>query len=941
MPHNRPEHGKRLLPAAVDPMWRWGGSIGLAFVVGIAYLLAARLSLLLTTPGGVAVFWPASGVAAGALIALGHRAQLPVAVGAMAGTIAAALLGGRNLTGSLVNALCNAAEALITAGLIERYFGPRFSLDSLRQVLGLIAATIVGTALSGIGGTLGFTYLRGSTAPLLTTWQHWFLSDALGILTVAPLLIGLASAAREPPSPREFSEGLVALAVLVVMSGLVISLPREPWVTFVPIALLFPVLLWLAARCQPVFAAAGAFIVAIAIVWTTTFGIGIFGDLSLPIADRILLAQASILAVSLCAIVLAALFAERRQHAAALMESETRLQEALTAGGVMAFDWNARTGLSRRSENAAQILGLEPQQTFNATQFLARVHPDDRARFKSLVRGVRPDSPSYSVTFRFIRPDGREVWFEEASRAEFDADGRAVRLKGLTLDITERKRAEGALRDSEARFRELADNISQFAWTADASGWIHWYNKRWYDYTGTTLEEMEGWGWRKVHHSEHVDRVVQRIRQSFDTGTAWEDMFPLRGKDGNYRWFLSRALPIRNESGEVIRWFGTNTDITEQIEAEKALRELNETLEQRVEAEIRERLQIWNVSQDLLVVADLEGKYLSVNPAWTVSLGWSEHDLLGNTSQWLLHPDDRQRTIAEIGHLAAGRRTLRFENRFRHRDGSYRWLSWKAVPDEGRIYAMARDVTELKQTEEALRRVQRDLARVGRQTTMATMTASIAHEINQPLVAIAMNGIAGLRWLDKEKPDLDEARATLKRIVNDGHRASDVITSIRGMLRKDTQEKVSIDINDLLRQVLALAQGEIENQRVMVQLELLESLPKITAERVPLQQVVLNLVANSIEAMSGVMDRTRLLSIGAQMQEPGEVLITVADTGTGIDPKVMDRIFDPFFTTKEQGMGMGLSICRSIVENQGGRLWASPGSPHGAIFHIQLPSQAR
>jgi PAS domain S-box-containing protein len=936
MPQNRPEHGQRQLPAASDLMWRWAGSIGLTVVVGIAYLLAARLSLaLLTTPGGVAVFWPASGIAAGGLIALGQRARLPVAVGAMVGTVAVALLGGRNFTGSLVNALCNAAEALITAGLIERYFGPRFSLDSLRQVLGLIAATIVATALSGIGGTLGFTYLRGSTAPLLTIWQHWFLSDALGILTVAPLLIGLASAAREPPSRREFTEGLVALAVLLVMSGLVVSLPREPWVTFVPIALLFPVLLWLAARCQSVFAAAGAFIVALTIVWATTFRIGIFGDLSLAIADRISLAQASILAVSLCAIVLAALFAERRQHAAALMEGETRLQAALTAGGVMAFDWNVRTDLSRRSENAAQILGLDPQQAFSATHFLAQVHPDDRARFKSLIRGVRLDSPSYSVTFRYIRPDGREVWFEEAARAEFDAGGGIV-LKGLTLDITERKRAEEALRDSEARFRELADNISQFAWTADETGWIYWYNKRWYDYTGTTLEEMQGWGWQKVHHPEHVDRVVQRIRQSFENGTPWEDTFPLRGRDSSYRWFLSRALPIHNEAGELVRWFGTNTDITEQIEAEKALRELNETLEQRVEAEIRERLQIWNVSQDLLVVADLEGKYLSVNPAWRVSLGWSEHDLLGKTSQWLVHPDDRQRTIAEIAHLAAGRRTLRFENRFRHKDGSYRWLSWKAVPDEGRIYAMARDVTDLKQTEEALRQVQRDLARVGRQTTMATMTASIAHEINQPLAAIVMNGIAGLRWLDKEKPDFDEVRTVLKRIVNDSHRASDVIASIRGMFRKDTQEKVSIDINDLIRQVLALARGEIENQRVVVQLELLETLPKITAERVPLQQVVINLVANSIEAMSDVMDRTRLLSIGAQTHESGEVLITVADTGTGIDPKIMDRIFEPFFTTKERGMGMGLSICRSIVENQGGRLWASPGSPHGAIFHIQF-----
>jgi PAS domain S-box-containing protein len=156
--------------------------------------------------------------------------------------------------------------------------------------------------------------------------------------------------------------------------------------------------------------------------------------------------------------------------------------------------------------------------------------------------------------------------------------GEIVGVNVAAEEITERKRAEAALaaqdqalRESELRFRELADNMSQFAWTADASGSIYWYNKRWHDYAGTTLEAMQGWGWQKVHHPDHVDRVVERIRQSFETGTPWEDTFPLRGKDGDYRWFLSRALPIRNEAGEVIRWFGTNTDVTEQIEAENAL----------------------------------------------------------------------------------------------------------------------------------------------------------------------------------------------------------------------------------------------------------------------------------------------------------------------------------------------------------------------------------
>jgi len=256
------------LHTAADPAQWWVYSIGLAVLVGIAYFLAARLSLaLLTKPDGVAVFWPASGVAAGVLIALGPSARVPVAIGAMVATVVANLLGDRTLLSSLVFAVCNAGEALITAWLIARQFGSHFTLDRLSNVLGLLAAAIVGTAISGIGGTAGFKYLQNSTAPILTTWQHWFASDALGIVTVAPLLIGLAAAMREPPPRGELIEGTLALLVLAMMSGLVIFLPRVPWATVVPIALLFPVLLWLSARCRPVFAAAAAFIVAL-----TSFG---------------------------------------------------------------------------------------------------------------------------------------------------------------------------------------------------------------------------------------------------------------------------------------------------------------------------------------------------------------------------------------------------------------------------------------------------------------------------------------------------------------------------------------------------------------------------------------------------------------------------------------------------------------------------------------------
>src|SRR6266478_5580855 len=227
--------------AVADPTRQWISAIGLAIAVGIAYFLAARLSLsLLTKPDGVAVFWPASGVAAGVLIALGPGARWPVALGAMAATIVANLLGDRTLAAATTFALCNAGEAVLTAGLIERRFGSDFSLDRLRHVLGLLAAAVIGTAVSGVGGTLGFKLFHGSTAPSLTIWQHWFASDALGIVTVAPLLIEVAAAARDPPPQSEAIEGALALMSITVMSALVIFLPRESWATLVQIALLFP-----------------------------------------------------------------------------------------------------------------------------------------------------------------------------------------------------------------------------------------------------------------------------------------------------------------------------------------------------------------------------------------------------------------------------------------------------------------------------------------------------------------------------------------------------------------------------------------------------------------------------------------------------------------------------------------------------------------------------
>ena len=298
-------------------------------------------------------------------------------------------------------------------------------------------------------GTVGFVLFHGSAASPPVIWFHWFSSDAIGIIAVAPLAIGLASFARNLPPRREIVEVLLALATVSLGGALLAFLPNEPWTAALAIGALCPLLLWIASRLRPAFTAVATFIIAITIVWTTIFAIGIFGDLHLSIEERVLGAQATILAISLGALVLAALFSERRLH-------ETRLQDALRAGRVIAFDWDVPADEIRFSQNATGILGLNPQKVLHEAEWRQHIHPEDQPRLVSCLEGARPDQPSTSIAFRYRRPGGGDVWLEKIAIVQFDSAGKPARVNGLMTDITERKHLDEEL-SLAWKSAELAD----------------------------------------------------------------------------------------------------------------------------------------------------------------------------------------------------------------------------------------------------------------------------------------------------------------------------------------------------------------------------------------------------------------------------------------------------------------------------------------------------
>lgn len=510
-----------------------------------------------------------------------------------------------------------------------------------------------------------------------------------------------------------------------------------------------------------------------------------------------------------------------------------------------------------------------------------------------------------------------------AARLARELDKLLQRQTGTSfMEITQRRRAE-------ERFHLAVEAAPSGMIMADSEGRIilvNAYTEKLFGYgrdelTGQKLEMLVPERFRGKHSGLRAGYLTQPTIRPMGVG---RDLFALR-KDGSEFPVEIGLSPIATDQGTMV--LAAIVDITERKQSEEA-RKLRLILETALDAVV--------VMTSDGIVADWNDRAVSI-------FGWLRDEAVGRTMADLIiperyreaHKNGLQRYLRTRQGDALGRR-IELSGIKKNGEEFPVELSISAIQDGERILFVGclRDMTE----HHALRLARTEVARVTQRMAMDEMTASIVHEIKQPLAAIASNANAGLRWLTRIAPNLDEVRDALNRVVTDTNRANEVIDGIRSVFKKENQTKARQDVNKLIREVLTLVGSDTEAQHIAVRTQLSDGLREVPANLVQLRQVIVNLITNAIDAMSTVVDRPRVLRLKTEAHEPSYLLITVEDSGIGIDPESMNRIFDPFFTTKSHGMGMGLSICRSIVENHGGRLSVSLGPSHGSIFHVFLPT---
>jgi PAS domain S-box-containing protein len=555
-----------------------------------------------------------------------------------------------------------------------------------------------------------------------------------------------------------------------------------------------------------------------------------------------------------------------------------------------------------------------------------------------------PDSPRYDVEYRVIRPDGTERIVHSQGDVTWDDSGRPLRQFGVLQDITELRRTEDELRESEERFRTLVQCSSDAYWETDAQ---HRFIRQ---------ESAEGVGYApgasEIAQARHAllrktrwelpylepdAEAWRKHRETLDAHLPFREFELARPTpDGNKFYVSVSALPMFDKSGRFIGYRGVTRNITERKRAEAALR--------RSEAYLAEAQRL---SHTGTLAFNAAGPVYWSDESYRI---WGLDPLQGLPLRepvlQRVHPDDRERVDLEIDEALRQKRGFALGFRIVLPDGTVKHIAGTGKPlfsadgDLAEMVATHVDVTERKRAEEEHERLQQleaDLAHVNRVSIMGELAASLAHEILHPIATARNNARAGMRFLEMSPPNLPEVREALACIVRDADRAKGIVDRMRDHIKKAPARSEPFDLNAAVDEVIEMVQSAMIKNRVLVR-PTLDGLPPVHGDRVQLQQVVLNLILNAIEAMSSVEQGSRELSISTQQAPSGEILVGVQDSGPGLDPERLEQVFAPFYTTKNAGIGMGLSICRSIITAHGGRLWAEANRSRGAIFQFTLPA---
>jgi two-component system sensor kinase FixL len=625
----------------------------------------------------------------------------------------------------------------------------------------------------------------------------------------------------------------------------------------------------------------------------------------------------------------AAQLAQRFQASeAALLDSEARINLVTNAANLGLWLWNIRDDELWVTAKWRRLFGFAESEPLKFGRLLQVVHPEDRERIQQLVQHMlEHGGGEYESEYRITRPDGSTRWIAGYGGVELDEHGKPAFARGVSRDITRRKIAEEELRESEARFRTVADAAPVMIWMSGPDKLCNFFNKGWLDFTGRTMEQELGNGWAKGVHADDLERCLEVYETSFSARQPFTMEYRLRRNDGEYRWVLDTGTPRFDTDGVFVGYIGSCIDMTEQKRTEEKFR------------------LVLDGAPSAIIMVDSAGMISFANaPAATV-FGYSHSELIGCNIETLIperfrdrHPSHRKGFFSQPSNRAMGAGRDLFGRR---RDGSEFPVEVGLNPIRTAqglfVLASVIDITARKQAEREHQLQNMELARVGRVTLMGELAASLAHEVNNPIGAIVTNANAGQRLIASGKIETEELKDLLADIVADGHRAREVIQGIRNMVRKGKARRALIQIRDTIRELLRIVHADAIGREIEVTAEVDSDTGQVWGDPVQFLQVLLNLTINSFEAMTALPSNPRRFAIHAGRDGNGDILVSVRDSGAGFPAGIVEQLFEPFFSTKAEGTGMGLAIARSIVEAHGGSLSGENCDDGGACFTVRLP----